>query len=806
MKKKNLIILLLIPFLIALLGIATINTTFHFIDNDIVRIDWDYNDFEAFEVRESMYLLKADGISEKNYPAGPGNNLIWSVKNKDENDDNIYARIVKKNNNFYLEALLPGEVIVTCSNEKGNIFKYMNVVIYEGGYILINPKISGSQNNIDEKNIYYGQYDLTNGVKTNAVFEFVVTSNRDSILDSLIVKEQSEYLDVDIKNRKVTIKAGAEGLQSFTIGCESNDTAKPVTYTLNIVKDGVNVYTYEDLLNCTNRSTNGEIVVLRKSFEKYEDYIQLKNNKNNVEHFGTYNSNNQSFNFENEVYTFETTFCSDYIDKWNEHVKGTNLKSISKRIVTGLHIQKDFYGNGYQINMHDLTFPTDTHQTTTVDPNGNYVVIPYPADKDLFKGPRPFYTLGDHSNTPLIEALGQDNIGMYIDGDNITINDVDVRNCDFGNILRNLQFTGTVMETNGNNITVKNSRLSNGKHVLRSYSSMNMKLINCMLKNAMNFLLSVGTNEYIKVDSDLEKEFVYIDDTIITSKIGEYLLSKATGDDVLNIFLAGTVDGENFITVDKTIMRKAILSIQNALNDELLIDKNYKGSIDVIDTLFDTSGISSISIDSMFNGPFLYSGVPSIVSQLLNILVDYIPSGIGGMSYPVKVKISGKTKFYDYKQPDEMDISGLINENITQFVKEAEGIFGTQYDGVIDINTIFPIKTYLMEKTPKYLNDGKTYINVPVAFYGGGLNLSTVEIDTLDMKKNLSNKITIDLLDRYLNLQSTTQAGMIKNVLLKCVTIVTGYEPFEFICMDSSGYLYGEHASVNQLRENVKGE
>lgn len=804
--KKNLIILLLIPFLIALLGVVTINTTFHFIDNDIVRIDWDYADYEAFEVRESMYLLKANGVSEKNYPAGLGNNLVWSVKNKDESDETVYARIVERNNDFYLEALLPGEVVITCSNEKGNISKYMNVVIYEGGYILINPKISGSQNNIDEKNIYYGEYDLANGKKTRAVFEFTISTNRDSIMDSLIVKEKSEYLDVDVKNKKVTIKEGAVGKQSFTIGCQSNDIAKPVSYTLNIVKDGVNVYTYEDLLNCTNRSVDGEIVVLRKSFERYSDYNELKDKKNNVEHFGTYNSVTKKYNFENEVYRFETTYCSDYIDKWNDHVKNTSSKPISKQVIVGLHIQKDFYGNGYQINMHDLTFPTKTHPSTVTDPNGNYVDIPYPGDDDLFRGPLPFYTLGDHNAMPLVEAFGQDNIGMYVDGDNITINDVDVRNCDLGNMLRNLQYTGTVMETYGDNITVKNSRLSNGKHVLRSYSSMNMKLVNCMLKNAMNFLLSVGTNEYLPVNQDTLKEFLYIDETVTSSKIGEYLSVGSTGDNVLNIFLCGKIDfndGE-VINVDKTTMRKAILDIQNALNDASLVEGNYKGSIEVIDTLFDTSGITSISVDSMFNGPFLYTGVPSAISSLLGALVDYVPSGIGGMSYPVKVKISGKTKFYDYKQLDEMDISGLINENITMFLRELdiESILGTKFDGEIDINVIFPIKTYLMEKTPKYVNNDKTYVNVPIAFYGGGLNLSTVEIDTLDMKKNLSNKITIDLLDRYLNYKATSLSGM----MLKCVTIVTGYEPFEFICMDSSGYLFGEHASVSELRKNAKGE
>ena len=39
MLKKNLIILLLIPFLIALLGVITINTTFSFIDNGYVKVN-----------------------------------------------------------------------------------------------------------------------------------------------------------------------------------------------------------------------------------------------------------------------------------------------------------------------------------------------------------------------------------------------------------------------------------------------------------------------------------------------------------------------------------------------------------------------------------------------------------------------------------------------------------------------------------------------------------------------------------------------------------------------------------------------
>lgn len=795
MKKKNLIILLLIPFLIALLGVVTINTTFHFIDNDIIRIDWEYGEQEAFEVRESLYLLKATGVSEKNYPAGPGNNLVWSIRNKDESDENEYARIVEKNGAFYLEALLPGEIIITCSNEKGNIFKYMNAILYEGGYILIKPKLSGSQNNIDE-NIYYGEYDLQNGNKVQATFEFMIETNRDSVVDTLIVKEQSSYLEVDIKNKKVTFKKGAKGEQSFTIGCTSDDIAKPYTYTLHIVENGVNVYTYDDLLNCTNRSNNGEIVVLRKSFESLDNY-QSQINSGNVELFGNYDEKTKKFNFENEVYIFETTSCKDYINKWNAYAKSSNgqYKEISSLIVVGIRVQKDFYGNGFTINMHNLTYPTSVIETTSS--NGEIVKVPALSSSDLFRGPVPIYTLGDHNQMPLIEALGQDNIGMYVDGSNITINDVNIKNCDFGNMLANLNYTGTVMETNGNNITIQNSRLANGKHVLRSYSSMNTKVINCMLSNARNFLLSVGANEFIPInDSDIKK-FFQLDGTITTSTIGEYLSKDSIGDSILNAFLTGEFS-------DKTAMKKALLDIQSALNNPELVKDNYKGTIEIVDTLFYRSGIASISIDNMFNGPFLYGGIPSMIHELLTMLVPFVPDHIGGLAYPVKVDIMGSTKFYDYKTKDQMDISGLIHENISTFAQEAGEIFGVGYNGEITIDSIFPLKSYLLNKAPKYTTEDGIYINIPIAFYGGAINLSTVNVDTLDMKTKLTNQIDVDLLDQYLNLSSGDTLVLVKNAMLKSVTIVTGYEPFQFICMDESGYLFDETPQVAELIANAK--
>ena len=122
MKKKNLIILLLIPFLISILGVVTLNTTFNMIDNDIKSIDWEYNDVEAFKVSTNGYLLKASGVNEKKYPAGAGNQLVWSVKNANETDENVYAEIVHQQGQYYLKTIAPGNIVITCSNEKGTCF------------------------------------------------------------------------------------------------------------------------------------------------------------------------------------------------------------------------------------------------------------------------------------------------------------------------------------------------------------------------------------------------------------------------------------------------------------------------------------------------------------------------------------------------------------------------------------------------------------------------------------------------------------------------------------------------------------
>ncbi len=791
MKKKNLIILLIIPFIISLLGVITINVSINTFYGDITAIKWDYDEIEAFQLSgDKKYLLEATALNSSNAPLDKGNTLMWSCENKDEEDLDPIAEIVIENSKFYLKTLRAGEVIITCSNLKGNIIRKMTAIIYIDGVVIVKPEISNSQNNIDST-IYYGEYDLENNKKVNASFKFDITCIPEQLMDSVTV-EYSNNLVVNLDKRLVTIMK--EGDAYFEVKVRGNSGVTNGSYKFDVVDEGVNVYTYDDLLACTNKSEEGEKVVLRKSFVSLDEYKD--NNGKNIELFGNIKKDN-TFDFSEDIYEFETTYNQEYIKQWNTFVSSDKrYSSVSNLVKAGLRVQKDFYGNGFTINMHNLTYPSTTIETTV---NGVVMSVPYLADKDLFRGPLPFYTLGDPNGLPLVSAYGQDNVGLYVDGDNITINDLDLKSAELKGSLSFLETVGTTLEAHGNNITIKNTRLSNGKNVLRCFSTNNFVLDNSLLSNSMNFLLEAGSNEYMSYDES--KRYTFIDSTGKTkeSNLSEYLNTKGQyGDTDLNNYLQGSF-------TDQEAMRSSLESIQNALNGGTSLEGLYKGDITIKDTFFYNSGIASIAFSTLFNGPFLYSAFPSFIMDTFtsltgedNSLIPYTPLKVGGTSYPIKVTLEGKTRFYDYKDSENIDITGLIKENISTIIKEVAG-----KDTEISIDTIFPVKPLLVNTARNngdtYNSEGKEYINIPFAFYGGGLNLSTIDISNLENQEHLGDIFEIDFMGEFL----TPGSASMYDLMSKAVTIVTGYEPFKFGCMKGDGYLFNESPSVQELIKNA---
>ena len=119
-------------------------------------------------------------------------------------------------------------------------------------------------------------------------------------------------------------------------------------------------------------------------------------------------------------------------------------------------------------------------------------------------------------------------------------------------------------------------------------------------------------------------------------------------------------------TVNNEVHGKATVKKLDEVLEKLMKDEKdnpmYKGSMKIKDTFFYQSGIAAISLESMFNGPFLYSNIPSVIWEVLGMLEtqEGIPldslktSKIAGLSYPVELEICGNTKFYDYKATDSV--------------------------------------------------------------------------------------------------------------------------------------------------------
>ena len=825
--KKNLIVILLIPFVIAILGVVTIARTYNLVDADIVAIEWDYSDVEGFKLIDGgTYHLYAKGVNQRGQTA-TNNNLIWEVHNKDASDEVTHAEIIYQKDEAMLKVLSEGEVTITCHNENGNIFKTMTAVIYEVGAVLISSEIKASGNNIDPT-IYYGNTDLVGGKESDASFKLNIKTLPADMIQHLFVveSETTNNFSFDMDNALITLERGkATGLAKLSLGFNSESGIISNTFSFKIVDEGINIYNYQDLIYI---STNAKIGVLRKSFESVDNafVFDSKGNvtikggapvykDNNVTCFGNYDTKLKKVVFsKSDLYHFTTTYNHEFIDQWNQKmIQLGSANFIDDQIYVGLRLQNDFYGNGYTINFHNLTYPTSGTEVTLED--GSTMFIPENAKDDIFKGPLPFYALGDHNNMPLVEALGQDNIGLYLDASNITLNDVYVKNCDFGNFFDVLNNAGTVVDVHGDNVKIKNCRLSSGKNVLRSFSNMGLEVENSLLSYAKCFLVYIGSNEYKKNNAKQSHPFLDANGAEIRSTLEDYLAKGGIGDTLLSNFIKGDYQ-------DKTLMKRSLSLIDDALNNGDNVPTEVKSEMKIKDTYFYYAGVSSIGSEILFNGPYLFSAIPSEIAELLSMLStqdgyslgELLATNVGGLSYPTSVSLFGNCKFYNYQTIDKnhntvdgLNIDGLINENITAMART----LGEQYAVDVNIDKFFPIKDYLYDAAGRngeiYIADEKRYINVVAAWYGGGINTSTIDFSGLneDILSKIGNQRVINLTDSYLELpKGSGMVAMYKNMMLKAVTIVAGTYPFKFSCI-RDGYLFGEKPNVVDLIQNARG-
>ena len=333
MKKNTLVILLIIPFIIGLLSFVSVVLLNITVATNISGIRTPYNaDGEGFKVSETPYLLEATPImpSDPNAILRDGNNIVWEIENQEDVKDIATITYDEDNDKYYLNALSEGEVTLLCGIEnKGIQDLSIRAIIYEDGAIIVTPLRKGNGQQV-ENTRYFGMYDISYDEvsseeeikKTNAEIEVNIQVLGD-IQDKTINLESSSD-NISFANNVITINGYGDGSGELTFSAGYITD----TYTFNIVKDGINVYNYNDLLMCTNFSKEGEIVVLQTSLGSLKDVykgesVPIDGNTGidqgaykyvpelpltrideteNIELFGNYDSAKDTFNFNNGNY------------------------------------------------------------------------------------------------------------------------------------------------------------------------------------------------------------------------------------------------------------------------------------------------------------------------------------------------------------------------------------------------------------------------------------------------------------------------------------------------------------------------
>lgn len=797
MSKKSLAILLLLPFIISILFFVTSSFLFTKIQGDITNISWKYKNEEAFSLNDKIKLEATPILANEEEDVNA--TLIWSVKNVDESQEN-HAEIQIIDGESYLVPLSEGVVIVTCKNTSGNIFKSFKAKLFSGFTLVVNTSRTRSSQKIDS-NDYYGMYDFVNDqiVKASFFLDVQVVSEESNTQNINYNVVTSSNITYDKTLNKVTINSFGDSYVNFVSISDSNNIL--ASYKFITVEEGYNVYSYNDLLKCTNEDEKGKIVCLQTNLDSLKNTyeldekgnIKVDENKNPILKeettalFGNYDMKNKKYSFKKEIYSFESTYNTEFIDQYNKTV--AKEEQVSKQVYAGVHIQKDFYGNGYLINAHNLCYPSGT----TIGDTGLVNL----ASTDLFRGPLPYVFIGNPSS-PIVKAYGQDNVGFYVDGDNITLNDVFFKNCDFSSILQNDDTTGTVVEVNGDNVVIKNSYLSSGRTVLRAFSTNNLLVKNSLLEKGREFIAKIGSNEYEKIDLNQKVSFTIFDEQKEMTK--EQFVKEYLDGICLELLMKGIKEAE--IPEEELMpLSKVVTEVLNP--KEVIEDENgeiiYKGDVTFEDTYFYQSGIFSLGIDAMFNGSYLYSGSP--LKAILGDMIEGIlfPDNIGGVSYPTKTILRGDTRFYDYKTIEEIDINCLVYQDVSSLTG----------GNPLDLDSFFPIKSLLFEQAKKggyvHNSEDKLYVSTMLAKYGGGINRSLVLYDELDSKNEIVKDVKLDILNAALNnaLTSSEINDLLAFMIGRCVPMATGFEPFEVMMyngrINEEAYLFNEQISLDNL-------
>ena len=555
-----------------------------------------------------------------------------------------------------LKALLPGVTTVTV-NVLSNAEPYQCISLTKEVVIMpISLTIAESSNTFGIENVWtVGKTEVDGSASTSKVTLLAGSTEIGSNFT-----ENFSYLT---DNEKVTVNKdgvisildeGFSGLVNITAKFNyKGKTVESEPYTIRCVGNAVNVRSFYDLYLATEQE---KVIALQ---------VNIKDD------FGKDENGNSIYN-ENTVKKIKTTYDL------------THYKNIGKEneatVKVLINFKADVYGNGYQINAHNVAYGLDNAGKLKTDA--------------LFTGPLNFVSMSE-SEGSLVSVKAQDNISFAV-YEGVNINNIELKSCDLqadesGNYdLTDLTYVGTTVEVLGDNVNINYSRLTNGRTVLRVFGDIddslkviNLNINNSVLSGAREFIIRMGSNCFVDGSKETPSPYINGDNT------KTFPVQKAY---------------ETMTEEEKTEYENTYIKTFVKLKNSVLKD----------------SGLFCIGLDSHFAGSALADG-----SGFLNGLIDSWYD-LAKTSYGAKLTFEGDVRMYDWKDIENIDSSTLI-----------EILGKTSYNGLnFDIKELIKElannteKTYL--NTIAYNSGGTQYVHGGVAFFGGGKNYSVFETKDYD--------------------------------------------------------------------------
>jgi len=586
---------------------------------------------------------------------------------------NSNIEVVEASNKIRLKANMPGVTDVTVK-VINNAPPYQTVsltkqvvVLPTSLDILESAKTYGIENiwtvgglesdgsaNISKINTSYGKTDV--GSNFFDYFEYCTNTDKVSVSKdgTIVVNDLTFSGEVEVYSKF--------SYQDFVV--------KSPSYKFRVVGNGVNVRSFIDLYDATNAQ---KIVVLQNEIKQ---------------DFG-YDKNGKAIYTEDSVTKIDSTYdITHYINLAKQSNPGKTDEEILKiakdnsKLKVLISFKADVYGNGFQINAHNVAYGLDKTDSLKNDA--------------LFRGPKDFVSMSE-SQSSLVSVNAQDNISFAV-YEGVTLSNIELKSCDLkadgeGNYdLTDLTYVGTTVEVLGDNVNINYSRLTNGRTVLRVFGDIldsqkviNLNIKNSVLSSAREFIIRMGSNAFVSGTEQTPAPFINNDTT------KTFPIQKSYED----------------------------MSEQEKLD----YDANFvKTFVNIKNSILKDSGLFCIGMDTHFAGSALASG-KGLADGLLSSWYDLAKTSFGA-----KLTFDGDVRMYDWKDVNKIDSSTLIEIELFDGLELSDFKFASlKFDVKELINSLANNKEKPYLNTIIHSQNGKKYVHGGIAFFGGGKNYSVFE-------------------------------------------------------------------------------